>query len=179
MESKKEYFERETKQCRYDKRLILDVVKLIEEGMSRKEANQRYNLGASTLDGWMRDYGSKAYHERKRKNLSSLEKRKIIAEVEQGRLTVKEAQIKYNVKSVKTIHNLLYQSRQENLNFYPSIEPDMAKPKRKYLSSNTSSPTLQKALEEAQLKIEALNTMIDVAEEQLKIDIRKKSGTKQ
>ena len=38
---------------------------------------------------------------------------------------------------------------------------------------------LQKALEEAELKIKALNTLIDVAEEQLKIDIRKKSGTKQ
>jgi hypothetical protein len=38
---------------------------------------------------------------------------------------------------------------------------------------------LQKALREAELKIKALNTLIDVAEEQLKIDIRKKSGAKQ
>ena len=48
----------------------------------------------------------------------------------------------------------------------------------------TSSPylekeALQKALQEAELKIKALNTLIDVAEEQLKIDIRKKSGAKQ
>jgi transposase len=179
MESKKEYFKRETKQCRYDKKLILDIVKLVEDGMSRKEANQKFELGASTLDGWMRDYGSKAYHERKRKNLSSLEKRKIIAEVNQGRLTVREAQVKYNMKSVKTIHNILYQWRQENLNFYPSTELGMAKPKRKYLSNTTSAQPLQRAFEEAQLKIEALNTMIDVAEEQLKIDIRKKFGIKQ
>ena len=39
--------------------------------------------------------------------------------------------------------------------------------------------TLQKALQEAELKIKALNTLIDVAEEQLKIEIRKKSGAKQ
>ena len=32
---------------------------------------------------------------------------------------------------------------------------------------------------EAELKIKALNTLIDVAEEQLKIDIRKKSGARQ
>ena len=38
---------------------------------------------------------------------------------------------------------------------------------------------LQKALKEAELKITALNTLIDVAEEQLKIDIRKKPGAKQ
>ena len=32
---------------------------------------------------------------------------------------------------------------------------------------------LQKALQQAELKIKALNTLIDVAEEQLKVNIRK------
>jgi len=38
---------------------------------------------------------------------------------------------------------------------------------------------LKKALEEAQLKISALNTLIDVAEDQFKIRIRKKAGARQ
>ena len=38
---------------------------------------------------------------------------------------------------------------------------------------------LLQALKEAELKIKALNTLIDVAKDQLKIDIRKKSGAKQ
>jgi transposase len=38
---------------------------------------------------------------------------------------------------------------------------------------------LRKALELATLKVAALETLIDVAEDQLNIDIRKKSGTKQ
>lgn len=38
---------------------------------------------------------------------------------------------------------------------------------------------LKKALEEAQLKIKALNTLIDVAEGQFKIRIRKKAGARQ
>ena len=38
---------------------------------------------------------------------------------------------------------------------------------------------LEKQLEDAQMKNVALETMIDVAEEQLKIKIRKKSGPKQ
>lgn len=38
---------------------------------------------------------------------------------------------------------------------------------------------LEKALQDAQLKIVALETMITLAEGQFKIDIRKKSGTKQ
>ena len=44
---------------------------------------------------------------------------------------------------------------------------------------NDDVKALQKALEMANLKIKALDTMIDIAEEQLKIDIRKKSGAKQ
>jgi hypothetical protein len=36
-----------------------------------------------------------------------------------------------------------------------------------------------KKLQEAELKVKALNTMIDVAEEQFKISIRKKPGAKQ
>jgi len=38
---------------------------------------------------------------------------------------------------------------------------------------------LKKALEAAQLKISALNTLIDVAEDQFKIRIRKKAGARQ
>jgi hypothetical protein len=38
---------------------------------------------------------------------------------------------------------------------------------------------LEKQLEDAQMKNIALETMIDIAEEQLKISIRKKSGPKQ
>ncbi|MEK7257646.1 MAG: transposase [Bacteroidota bacterium] len=38
---------------------------------------------------------------------------------------------------------------------------------------------LKRQLELSELKVEALETLIDLAEEQLKIDIRKKSGAKQ
>ncbi|MBW4361624.1 hypothetical protein [Flavobacterium taihuense] len=53
----------------------------------------------------------------------------------------------------------------------------MAKKTKPFNAAQTQA--LQKALEEAELKIKALNTLIDVAEEQLKIDIKKKSGAKQ
>jgi hypothetical protein len=52
-------------------------------------------------------------------------------------------------------------------------------PKDKPSSKDLKNEALLKALQEAELKIKALNTLIDVAEEQLKIDIRKKSGAKQ
>ncbi len=119
MESNKVYFERETKLCRYDKKLILDVVKLVEGGMSRKEANQKFELGASTLNSWMRDYGSETYHSTKRKNRSPLEIRQIISEIEQGKLTAREALKKYKVKSIGTIRKWVKKYRDENLYFLP------------------------------------------------------------
>ena len=51
--------------------------------------------------------------------------------------------------------------------------------KEKSPSKDLDKEVLERALQEAELKIKALNTLIDVAEEQLKIDIRKKSGAKQ
>ncbi len=53
------------------------------------------------------------------------------------------------------------------------------------LANNSSDPpnrqlkALTKALAEAELKISGLQTMIEVAEQELKIKIRKKRGTKQ
>ena len=50
------------------------------------------------------------------------------------------------------------------------------------LPTNPSDPKsieLEKALAEAKLKIAALEIMIDLAEQQFKIKIRKKSGAKQ
>ncbi|MGK9127892.1 hypothetical protein M1D52_04605 [Olivibacter sp. SA151] len=46
-------------------------------------------------------------------------------------------------------------------------------------SESAEVQALKKALEAANLKIRALNTMIDIAEDRLKIDIRKKSGARQ
>jgi transposase-like protein len=53
---------------------------------------------------------------------------------------------------------------------------DMSKTKEK---EKDEVRLLRKRLAEEQLKNELLETMIDIAEEELKIDIRKKSGTKQ
>jgi transposase len=46
-------------------------------------------------------------------------------------------------------------------------------------SENAEIEALKKALEEANMKNRALNTLIDIAEEQLKIEIRKKPGARQ
>lgn len=172
------YAVREHKQSRYDKRLILKVVREIEAGLPRKEANRIYGLGKSTLHGWMQDYGSANYQQNiKRQRYSNLQKRTIVTAIEQGRMSIKEAQTAYNIKTEKLIRNWLTQFKAEKVELCLVKELAMAKKPRPI--STSQAEALQKALEEAEMKIKALNTLIDVAEEQLKIDIRKKSGAKQ
>jgi transposase len=172
------YASRDKLQSRYDKRLILKIVKEVEEGLPRKEANRIYSLGKSTLDGWLKTYGSNNYQEHiKRKKYSSLQKRSIVNAIEQGRMSIEEAYIAYKIKNPKTIRNWLQQYKSEKVEICIETQVPMSKKKKTDTVSQTAA--LQKALQEAELKIKALNTLIDVAEEQLKIDIRKKSGARQ
>jgi transposase len=173
-----DYALRANRQSRYDKRLILKIIKEVEEGLPRKEATRIYGLGKSTLDNWFQDYGSPNYQQHiKRKSYSNLQKRTIVSAIEQGRMSIKEAQVAYKVKNPKSIREWLHQYKSEKVEICIEKQMPMSKKKKIPVASQTSA--LQKALQEAELKIKALNTLIDVAEEQLKIDIRKKSGARQ
>ena len=58
----------------------------------------------------------------------------------------------------------------------PKSKPDESHPKEEL---PTDVKKLQEELRKAKLHNKLLNAIIDIAEAQLKIDIRKKSGTKQ
>jgi transposase len=172
------YAARANRQSHYDKRLILKIVKEVEEGLSRKEAIRIYGLGKSTLDGWFKNYGSQNYQEHlKRKKYTNLQKRTIVSAIEQGRMSIGEAHVAYKVKNQKTIREWLQQYKSEKVEI--CIDKQVPMSKKKKVGAIRQAAALEKALQEAELKIKALNTLIDVAEEQLKIDIRKKSGAKQ
>jgi transposase-like protein len=172
------YATRAGKQSHYDKRLILKIVGEIENGLPRKEAVRIYGLVKGTLDGWMIEYSSSEYREKfKRRSYTNLQKRTVVTAIEQGRLTVKEAKTAYNIKDEKLIRRWILQYKSEKVEICIENTSPMAKDKPS--SKDLEKEALQKALQQAELKIKALNTLIDVAEEQLKIDIRKKSGAKQ
>lgn len=172
------YGSRANRQSWYDKRLVLKIVKEVEEGLPRKEAIRIYGLGTSTLCRWLKNYGSHNYQEHlKRKKYTNLQKRTIVSAIEQGRMSIKEAQIAYKIKNPRTIKVWLQQYKSEKVEI--CIEKQLPMSKKKKADPPPQTAALQKALQEAELKIKALNTLIDVAEEQLKIDIRKKSGARQ
>lgn len=175
---KENYGFRESKTSHYDRRLILKIVREVEAGLPRKEAIRIYNLGKSSLDVWMRTYGSLKYHEQtKRKIYTNLEKRTVVTAIEEGRLTIKDAKIAYRIKSEKSIRDWLRQYKREKVEI--CIENTLPMAKIKPSAQDLEKEALHRALQEAELKIKALNTLIDVAEDQLKIDIRKKSGARQ
>ncbi|MFT3752299.1 MAG: hypothetical protein QM800_05285 [Paludibacter sp.] len=94
-----------------------------------------------------------------------------------GSFTQQELMLKYNFRGKHCVTSWIRKFGAEK----PTIQPPMSK--RVKLIENDSSKDLKiKRLEEElkreQFKTTALNTMIDIAERELRIDIRKKSGAK-
>jgi len=113
------------------------------------------------------------------KTISNAKKRWIVREIESGRMTIGEAKEHVGIYS-KDAGALLRFWRKK---FAPEISftlPIMTeKEKQKLDAAHKRMRELEKQLEDAQMKNIALETMIDIAEEQLRISIRKKSGPKQ
>jgi transposase len=160
----------------FDKRLILEVVSAVEDGLPRIEACRKHGMSEGTLQRWMIAHGSEKYLAVKRRVYKASEKRSIIRAVESG-MTVTEARIRYGVRSSMSILAWIKQAKLENVELRISNPEPMAKKEKSPTAQQVSE--LQAALAEAQLKIKALDTLIDIAEEQLKINIRKKSGARQ
>jgi len=107
---------------------------------------------------------------------------KVVREVLAGALTIDQAAEKYDIVDPGTIQKWI---KKFNSEIGSEVSPEsMSKSaKKRGRKSKTHPPAeipnAEKALEDARLKILALETMITIAEEQFKIDIRKKYGTKQ
>ena len=103
----------------------------------------------------------------------TIDKESIIAEYLTGTSTYRKIGIKYGV-DFRIVHSwvMKYQGKTRN----KILKPKKSQIEEPSLSNEVKQ--LQRELRKAQLHNKLLNTMIDIAEEQLKIDIRKKSGTK-
>lgn len=165
---------------RYHLKFIEQIVQEIENGASQNSVLHKYNLNKSTVNRWVKKYANPEYHAtRKNKVYSESLKRQVVHSIIEHHMTVQEACIVYDIKSTNTINSWLLVNYDKNIDICNEIViPSLMEEK----TSNTESleiKALKKALAEAQFKIVALNTLIDVAEKNLDIDIRKKSGSKQ
>jgi transposase-like protein len=166
----------------YDKQFISKVVSEVLQGKPKRVVQLKYGLKRTTLNKWLKS-GDLAVDPRHVGPRVSIDlKRTVVRSVTSGRLSMREAMVTYGVKTSLTIEKWIKELEQENTDLVASNEAWMKKNKsnkKDITQSNPDVKALQKALEDAQLKILALNTLIDVAEEQLKINIRKKPGAKQ
>jgi transposase-like protein len=166
----------------FDKQFISQVVGEVLKGKHKREVQLKYGLKRSTLNAWLERGDLMIASGRIGPRPSIGFKRTVVHAVTSGRLSMHEAMLAHGVKTPLTIKRWIKELEQENTDLVDSNEAWMKKNKsnkKDTTQNNADLKALQKALEDAQLKIFALNTLIDVAEEQLQINIRKKPGAKQ
>lgn len=149
--------------------------------ISAQEFCKKYGISSSTINNW------RLQIQRATDDLKSFSPRKhnpesfklqVVKEVVLGGMSIAEAQKKYNIASRNTIINWCsqYSAQIGCLKIQSSMKKkkgDFQQPQEDRIAQ------LEKALEDSNLKVLGLETMINIAEEELKISIRKKSGTKQ
>lgn len=164
----------------YSISFIREVIDQLEEGMPLRELLFAYKLKRTTVVDWIKKYASTEYNN-SRKRPSKQLKRSAVRAINNGTMTIREAMEVCKVSST-TIRDWLVLYQQEENSEIAALNPTvLAKHKSSTTprSDNEQIKALQQQLADAELKIAALNTLIDVAEEQLKINIRKKPGAKQ
>lgn len=106
-------------------------------------------------------------------------RRKVVEEILSGSIHAAGAVTKYGLsgRGLVSSWKRWYSKNHDIVPKQASMEEDQSKPPD--ATENTQIKVLQDALKLAELKIAALQTMIDLAEDQYKIAIRKNSGAKQ
>ena len=104
-------------------------------------------------------------------------KLQVVAEVERGDLTYKQAQKKYGIQGRSTVLVWLRKHGRLTWDLNPGAMSKTPNQRIKELEAQLAAS--EKRAKEAELKAKLLDTIIDVAEGQLGIQIRKKSLPKQ
>ena len=106
------------------------------------------------------------YSKRTQKDYSLAFKLQVIDEIEKGYLTYKQAQKKYGIQGKCTV--LVWLRKHGNLDWQSQQPMKTKQPPRKYISK------LEAKIKRLEAEKEILNRVIDIADETLKTDIRKK-----
>jgi len=150
-----------------------EAVKAVENGELVKVVTARYRISDKTLASWRNKY-SQTHKPVTPRIYKPSEKRSALRAIEQG-MSVSDAAIAFGIRNSGTIREWIKQTKAENADL-SAIAMKKSRPQE---PKDQDLETLRQQLAEAQLKIKALETLIDVAEDHLKIDIRKKPGARQ
>jgi transposase len=158
----------------FSKEQKIRIVQEVESGqMTRKEAMEKYNIvGHNTLNSWLRQFGNnpegiiRSQHRKADQRLAAY---KIIT----GETTVGEVARSMQI-APETVSGWVRKYEKDVQQKTPPVKKLVNGEHEK-----ESGKAKQKEIEELKLKVAGLEMMIDIAEKELKIDIRKKPGTKQ
>lgn len=164
----------------FKKSFIKEIVVQLEAGVSHRELGARFGLSPNTIRRWGNSYGDAAKIPVRRKSVTPVLRRSVARAVVEGNLTIKTAARTYGV-SIRAVEVWVAAEKRELYTTNSIVLNKSEKEQTADLPAPVEDEVkrLQEQLAEANLRIAALNTLIDVAEEQLNINIRKKPGAKQ
>ena len=106
-------------------------------------------------------------------------KLQIISQIESGKLTKERARKVYQIKGKSAILNWMRKYAKPKTTFTEKSSIPMTGKDETTKELLLRIQQLERSLEDAELKAESYSKMIDIAERELKINIRKKYNTKQ
>lgn len=151
-----------------------EVVKQVEQEGSISFVCHRLGLGRHTVSVWLKKYGLSVSQGGKRTRRSKAERDGIAREIVSGKLSIAEVQLKYNIECRDTVTLLVRQYKRDQ----DSLVSQSAESAMEERTLEAIQPATE-ALALAELKVRALETMLDLASKEFKVDIRKKYGAKQ
>ncbi|HSY76626.1 MAG TPA: helix-turn-helix domain-containing protein [Bacteroidia bacterium] len=159
--------------------IIKQAVQEIESGVvSINEAAKKYEVVRTTVRSWMRKYSSWDEEAYIKKKVPKELKREIVSQIEQGLLTKQEAAKKYKI-DYSTVWTWVASYSCKPKTNSKQMQELVALEQRSTELIKKENAGLRLSIKELQLKVAGLETMIDLAEDEYNVPIRKKSGTKQ
>ena len=133
----------------------------------------------------MKEQFENKYVKRTQKDYSYSFKLQVVQEIERGELSVKAAQRTYGIQSYSTVLNWLRKfgifdwENQTPSNMPKTPEQKLMKLEQKVRLLEKQKKFLEHQVEQSEKKAVLFDMMIDIAEKEYNIPIRKKSDTKQ
>lgn len=103
---------------------------------------------------------------------------KVVSEIESGKLTITEARRLYDIKGVGTIHKWIKKLGKNHL-IAKVVRVEMKDERDKIKQLQKEKQELESALAQAHVKMICLESLIECAEEEFNIDLKKKFGSRQ
>ena len=162
---------------RFDEAFCRQVVAEVEAGCRQRQIAQHYGLTPGRVNQWMKRFGSQHYAQAKPRVVSELAKRQAVRAVLEERSSRQEVALKLGLRHPDTVQKWIRRYESEVAS---QAELDdnrrMDQPPRNILPTDEPLTQLRHELAKAHWQLRALETLIETAQTELGVDIRKKSG---